>query len=88
MGNLKSIAELIPADERRVILERNLIQNSRAVSGDYAMSYLMVIWREYVEPFIDVTCNACLARVRNNFVGLQDIFIELEKTERTIDAAG
>lgn len=73
------LAALIPAEYRKEILLTNMISNAQAIAGDRSMGYLFTIWKNYIEPGISESCNMCYARVLNNYKGLQDAFVQLEK---------
>jgi hypothetical protein len=81
---VKKIAELIPAGERSVILEQNLIAKAIGRADQYEMNYLMVIWRTYVEPDLGV-CPLCVNRILNNFRQLQGLLIEMEKQSKLLE---
>lgn len=81
------IAKLIPAEFRKEILLQNHIQNAVAIQSSEPMYYLMVIWKEYVEPGIKITCNACYERVLKNYRQLEPVFIELEKQDNLLNNA-
>jgi hypothetical protein len=87
MSSLIAIARLIPAEERRIVLEHDFIAKSKAYYQDYAMRYLLMLWKAYVEPHIDTTCPACIGRIRNNWVGMQQTLIDLEQQSRELDVA-
>lgn len=87
MVPVRNIASLIPRSERRVILERNYIYLAVANAIDYPMKYLMIVWKEYVEPTVDVSCNVCYDRVLRNYRSLQEEFIKLEREDRLLDEA-
>lgn len=87
MSSLRAIARLIPAEERRILLERDMIAKSRAIYQDYAMRYLLMLWQAYVEPHLDMSCNLCISRVRNNWVGMQQVLIDMELESKELDAA-
>lgn len=84
---LGDVAKLIPAAERRVILEHDFIGKSRAHYQDYAMRYLLMIWKEYVEPGLDSGCGSCINRVRHNFLELEKTFLDLQKQDNLLDTS-
>lgn len=79
MSSIRQIAELIPAEYRKEILELNMIENAVANDTNQSMHYLVVIWKNYVEPNFEPDCNLCRGRVLKNFRGLKSELIELEK---------
>lgn len=51
------------------------------------MRYLLMLWQAYVEPHLDMSCNLCISRVRNNWVGMQQVLIDMELESKELDAA-
>lgn len=84
--NYRQIAEKIPAEYRKEILELNLVHNAIAVSTDPSMDYLVKMWQTYVEPTFKGDCDRCLATVLKNYKSLVDDFIKLEKEEKFLTA--
>jgi hypothetical protein len=80
---LRQIAELIPAEYRREILETNMISKAIAIASDASMHYLGTIWKNYVAEE-DLTCGACLTRVLENYRQLQQVFIDMEKESKLL----
>lgn len=78
---LKELAKKIPESYRREILQLNMINNAVTVSSDSNMDYLFTIWKNFIEPdgSLSKDCGLCLERIRNNYVQMQPIFIELER---------
>lgn len=79
-----AIAEKIPADYRKEILETNMIAAAQCVGHDPSMYYLFTVWKNYVEPDGDLhlECNACLERILKNYRELQPVLAGLEKGSR------
>lgn len=80
---MKRIAELIPAGERREILEKNLIANAIGRADQYEMNYLMIIWRTYIETDLG-NCALCVNRVLNNFRQLQGTLVKMEQDSKLL----
>lgn len=78
---LNDIANQIPAEYRKEILQTNMISQAIANNADPSMHYLVNIWQTYVEPHekIDLGCGLCRERILNNFRGIQDTLVTLEK---------
>lgn len=75
----KRIAELIPPEYRKEMLELNMIDTAVAQHGDNSMHYLATIWKNYVEKDFTGDCNLCLARVLDNFKAIKKHLVEMEK---------
>jgi hypothetical protein len=86
--SLQAIAERIPAEYRTEILETNMVSKAQAIQGNPSMHYLFTIWKNYVEPTVDLDmeCAQCLTRILNNYSQLMPAFIELEKQQRLLKA--
>lgn len=82
---LRQIAEKIPAEYRKEILETNMISQGVASASDPSMSYLGIIWKNYVAPGEDLSCGLCLERILNNFRQLQPVLLEMEKESKLLD---
>lgn len=82
--NQKQIAQMIPAEYRREILDTNMINRASAHTGDASMNYLGVIWNNYIAPEENLSCSLCLERVLSNFKSLQPYLIELEKESKLL----
>lgn len=82
---MNKIALLIPSNIRKKLLNDNVISLAVGVADNPNMKYLMVLWKEYVEPQLEITCGLCLNRVLNNFKQLQPVLIELEKGETLLN---
>lgn len=76
---LQQIANLIPEEYRKEILEMNIIEQAQAVATNPSMQYLGVIWKNYVELDFDPSCNLCYTRVLDNFRGLKKTFLAMEQ---------
>lgn len=82
---MKQIALLISHKQRCKILVGDYINKAVGISDNEQMKFLMLVWKEFIEPDLNVTCNLCYARVLENFRKLQPILIELEKEYRCLD---
>lgn len=87
MSGLRKIAELIPAEYRREILELNIIASAVARAGDQSMFYLITIWKNYVEEDFEPDCNLCMSRVLTNFKNLKDTLVAMEKESQLLKSA-
>lgn len=85
--SVRRIAELIPAEYRREILELNIIESSVAMAGNESMDYLVVIWKDYVEHDFEPECNLCRARVLGNFKEMKSTLVEMEKEYQLLKSA-
>lgn len=83
--SLVTIANLIPAEYRKEILELNIIEKAVAIAGDPNMDYLSTIWKDYIEPDFEPDCPLCFTRVLKNFKNLKPTLIELEKNSKLLD---
>jgi hypothetical protein len=79
MRRIQQIAELIPAEYRKEILEMNIIDEAQAVASNPSMQYLGVIWKNYVERDFDPQCGLCYTRVLENFQALKKTFLAMEQ---------
>lgn len=79
------VARLIPPAERLEILQLNSISKAVGVADDFHMHRLMVVWKTYVEPDLNLTCGLCFDRILKNYRELQDIFVQLEKEQRLLN---
>lgn len=82
---MSQVAERFPSEIRKTILDQNMISEAVAISTNKSMQNLMIIWKEFVEPDLNVSCNLCYDRVLKNFVALQPEFINLEKSSNLLD---
>lgn len=84
--NLKQIADLIPAEYRKEMLDTNMISGAVASSADPSMYYLFVIWKNYVEPSVplDINCTLCLTRILTNLQQMQEVFVGLERESQLL----
>lgn len=80
------IAELIPREYRKEILQTNMISRAIASSGNACMTYLATIWKNYVSPDEDLGCSVCLERILKNFRELQPVFVDLEKQSNLLSS--
>lgn len=81
----RQIADRIPAEYRKEILDLNMINQANAIAGDTHMYYLMTVWKNYIEPSFEPDCNLCLARVLKNFKLLKQHFINLEQENQLLN---
>lgn len=81
------IAELIPAEYRKEILDLNMIDSAVANQADASMVYLATIWKTYIEPDFSPDCNLCMGRVLTNFKQIKQILIQLEKQNNLLKQA-
>lgn len=85
--NIKKIAALIPPEYRKEILDLEMIDKAIPNNTDTTMHYLSVIWKNYIEPNFDPSCNLCYTRVLDNMKKLKPILVELEKESRLLNNA-
>lgn len=72
---MSSVLNLIPGDEVRLILNDKIIDKAVAIATSPFMKHLMIVWKQYVEPSIEVnTCGPCLERVLKNYKELKPLF--------------
>lgn len=76
---------LIPRETRRKILIENYISKAQPHGASPEMVYLMTVWKEYLEPTLQVTCNLCYDRILRSFRSLQDVMIKDEKEFQLLD---
>lgn len=88
MSSYREIAQRIPAEYRKEILETNIITKAQASAMDVSMVYLFIIWRNHVEPNNDLSleCGLCITRILDNFKQLLDTLVELEKESRLLNS--
>jgi hypothetical protein len=82
----KQIAQLIPAEYRKEILDTNVIGSAQPVTGDPSMTYLGVIWKNYVAPDEKLDCALCLERILGNFKNLLPDIVALEKDRQLLES--
>jgi hypothetical protein len=82
------IAQLIPPEYRKEILELNMIDTAIAQHTDTTMHYLAVVWKNYIEKDFKAECNFCLARVLKNMKSLKPILIRLELESKLLKQVG
>lgn len=85
--NVKAFAALIPAEYRKEILDLDMIDKAIPNNTDTTMHYLSVIWKNYIEPDFDPSCNLCYSRVLNNMKKIKPTLIELEQQSRLLNQA-
>lgn len=83
--SLRKLAQLIPAEYRKEILDLNMIDTAIPNNTDTSMHYLGVIWKEYIEPDFTPDCNLCYSRVLDNMKKLKPILVELEQQHRLLN---
>jgi len=81
---MRELAILIPDEERTFILENNYITKAVGIQGNPEMDYLAKLWKYFIEPDLELTCNACYDRVLKNFKQLQSVLIDLERENNTL----
>lgn len=61
------------------LIEQLLLDNKilKAQPGNKEMQYLMALWKTYVEPDLQVTCNLCYSRILANFKAIQPDLIAI-----------
>ena len=79
------VVDIIPVDIQETILLENYIDNAIPIIGDESMYYLMIVWRNYLEPNLAVNCNLCLTRILKEFKALRPYMIEKVKTENLLN---
>ena len=84
--SVQRIAELIPAEYRKEILELNMIETAIPRHDNSTMYYLGVIWKQYVEPNFEPDCNLCYARVLENFRNIKPFLVHLERESKLLDS--
>ena len=87
MSQLRKLAEQIPAEYRREILELNMIQQAVASNTNQTMLYLTTIWKNFIEKEFEPDCNLCCGRVLKNLKAMQPDLIALEKESKLLDQA-
>ena len=83
---LREIAQLIPGEYRREILELNMIDNAVAIANNPDMNYLGVIWKNYVDSGFTGDCNLCYGELLKNLKALKGTLIELENESKMLNA--
>lgn len=84
--NYRTIAEKIPDEYRSKILHDNMIDTAQAHASDRFMSYLVTIWKNYLEPDIDLTCGQCYLRVLTNYKNILPEIVRLEKEKNLLNS--
>ncbi len=77
--SLRALAEQIPAEYRREILELNLIDNAVAIAGNESMHFLGAAWKTYIDPEWEPDCNLCYGKVLKNFKAMKETMITMEQ---------
>lgn len=83
--SLKRIALLIPPEYRKEILDLDMIGRAVGTSSDATMGYLIIIWKNYIEPDFSPDCNLCIGRVLDNFRQMKKVLVELEKDSNLLN---
>lgn len=85
--NYRQLANQLPANVRKTILEENLISKARQ-AGDGMTEKLFIYWRNYMEPGreLDLSCSTCVSGVLENWRRLQSSLIELEKDSKLLNS--
>jgi hypothetical protein len=83
---MRTVVQLMPRVIRRRLLEENVIQQAIAIGSDQQMKKLMIIWKQYYEPTLEVACNLCYSRVLKNFKAMLDTMVLMEKEDGILDA--
>lgn len=79
------IVDLFPTSILKTMLEKNIIAKAVPVVGNKNMEYLMILWKDYVETDLEISCGLCYKRILDNFKSLQPLFITKVKGENLID---
>jgi hypothetical protein len=82
---IKALAKQIPPEYRKEILHTNMISGAVATASDASMSYLGIIWKNYIDPNENMDCGLCLQRILENYRQMQPSLIELEKESNLLD---
>jgi len=85
MSNAQKLAESIPAEYRKEIVEMNMIQEAKAQSTDPFMIHLSVIYRNYIDGTFSLDCNLCAGRCLDVWKVMLPHLVELEKNSNTLD---
>lgn len=83
--NYRTIAQMIPAEYRSEILLTNMINTAQAHAGDRSMVYLVTIWKNYLEPDLDMTCGQCYSRVLASWKTIVGELIVLERESNLLN---
>lgn len=83
----KQIAQMIPAEYRKEILETKMVESAIPSDADPSMAYLAAIWKGYIAPAEDITCPLCLQRILKNYRELYPLLVDIEKSERLLHSA-
>lgn len=81
---MREFAILLPAAERKELLEHNFIHEARPLGGSYQMQQIMILHREYYEPTLNITCGLCYDRVLKFWRLMQDTLVEMEREDRLL----
>ncbi len=81
---MRELALLIPDEERRFILENNYVGKAIGIIGNKEMDYLFKLWKYFIEPSVEASCNACYERILKNYKQLVTVLIDLEKESNTL----
>lgn len=83
---LDQIAALIPAVERKEILEQNMVGKARPDLGNKNMQYLSNVWKKHVDCNLDTSCPLCMVTVLNNYSQILPSLIKLEKESKLLES--
>lgn len=84
--NAQQLSKLIPREQRKEIIDLDLIHKARADMADQRMNYLVTVWKEFIRPDFDPACNRCMASVLKNFKNMRSYLLELEVQDKLLDA--
>lgn len=84
-SNAERLSEKIPEEYRKEMVELQIIEQSQPVAGNESMDYLGKIWKAYIDPYWDPTCNMCYERVLNNFRKMLPVLQEMHKGDELLD---
>lgn len=86
MTGIEKNARLIPDEFRKEIIELDLVNTAKAQIEDGTMNYLGTIWKNYIEPGYELTCNACCVKVLKAFRLMLPVFFAIEKEKKLLKA--
>lgn len=87
--NLRTVALKIPPIIRsqRLLTQRDPILNAIPVMSNDNMSLLAEVWYTYIEPNGSKGyCPVCLQNIRNNFLSLRPVLIDLENESTLLNS--
>lgn len=96
MTGYYSIAQRIPAETRKMMLEGNFIFKAVANEYDSDMIKLYIIYANYIEPYSEAykyedgriigACQLCLTNILDKFKLLEPYLIQLERESNLIES--